>query len=452
MLDSRIRRPLAVIILTSLWFVSIPEVSAAGYEIIAIENVFSDSPQAMPVHPLAIIITSSRQRFDFLPRNTRNALKQYFVYQTKVRVNGTIFYRLALGNFNTTSDAQATLKKLKPSFSNAWTYQRTGAEQKLLEAYLQKISSNQRSEPEKTVPESADNLLPKARQAFLDEDYARVIAISDRVVSTGDLEQARAALELAGTARERQGKFAQAETLYETLLDTSPPPEISARVLSRLEGIRTMSIEPKERLANPDQKPDQGNWIWRGGLQQYYLNDVIDRSGEDSEEVNQALVTDVNLQAQRRTDADSWSIQIDAGVENDFIDDQTDTRISRANLSYARDNFRIIGGRQYNTVTGVYGKFDGFTFSDLSRSEYQTSYFFGNRIQSSYDNLETDNPLVGANLDFSPYDWLDVNLYLINQEVSGLTDRQAIGSEFQLHILGLQECLVLPRQRVFRFG
>jgi hypothetical protein len=256
--------------------------------------------------------------------------------------------------------------------------------------------------------------------------------ITNRIVSTGNLEQARAALELAGTARERQGKFAQAETLYETLLETSPPPEISARVLSRLEGIRTMSIEPKERLANPDQKPDQGNWIWRGGLQQYYRNDVIDRSGEDSEEVNQALITDVNLQTQRRTDADTWSIQIDAGVENDFIDDQTDTRISRANLSYARDNFRIIGGRQYNTVTGVYGKFDGFTFSDLSRSEYQTSYFFGNRVQSSYDNLETDNPLVGANLDFSPYDWLDVNLYLITQEVSGLTDRQAIGTEFQL--------------------
>jgi hypothetical protein len=108
MLDSRIRRPFAVIILTSLWFVSIPEVSAAGYEIIAIENVFSDSPQAMPMYPLAIIITSSRQRFDILPRNTRNTLKQYFVYQTKVRVNGTIFYRLALGNFNT----PAMLKRL----------------------------------------------------------------------------------------------------------------------------------------------------------------------------------------------------------------------------------------------------------------------------------------------------------------------------------------------------
>ena len=432
MLDSRVRRSLAVIILTSLWFVSIPEVSAAGYEIIAIENVFSDSPQAMPVHPLAIIITSSRQRFDILPRNTRNTLKQYFVYQTKVRVNGTIFYRLALGNFNTTSDAQATLKKLKPSFSNAWIYQRTNTEQQKLAVFLEKLGSAQKVDTKKIIPESADNLLAKARQAFLDEDYARVIAIADRIVSTGDLEQARAALELAGTASERQGKFTQAETLYETLLDTSPPPEISARVLNRLEGIRTMTIKPKERLANPDRKPDQGDWIWRGALLQYYRNDVIDRSGEDSEEVNQALVTDINLQVQRRTDVDTWSIQIDGGVENDFIDDKTDTRISRANLSYARDNFRIIGGRQYNTVTGVYGKFDGFTFSDLSRSEYQTSYFLGNRVQSSYDNLETDNPLVGANLDFSPYDWLDVNLYLINQEVSGLTDRQAIGTEFQL--------------------
>jgi hypothetical protein len=425
-------KSLLSLIFASLWFISIADVSAASYEIVAIESVFNNLPQALPVQSHAIIITSSKQRFNSLPQNTRNTLKQYFVYQTKVIVKGTLFYRVALGNFKTANAAQASLKKLKPSFSNAWIYQRTNTEQQKLAVFLEKLGSAQKVVPKIIIPESVDNLLAKARQAFLDEDYARVITITDRIISNADLGQARAALELAGTARERQGKFAQAEALYETLLDTNPPPEISARVLSRLEGIRTMSIKPKELLANPQQKHDQGNWIFRGALQQYFRKDVIDQSEGGSEEINEALVTDVNLQVQRRTDVDTWSIQIDGGLQNDFIDDQTDTRISRANLSYARDNFRIIGGRQYRTVTGVYGRFDGFTFSDLSRSAYQISYFLGNQVQSSYDNLESDNPLVGANLDFSPYHWLDVNLYLINQEVSGLTDRQAIGTEFQL--------------------
>ncbi len=432
MINLRVKKHLVFIILASSWLVFSSDIAAANYEFIALENVFNKPPQPITVQPGAIVIISSRQRFDSLPQNTRNTLKKYFVYQTRVKLDGTIFYRLALGNFKTANDAQATLKKLKPSFSDAWIYQRTNTETQKLATYLNTIGSDNKAQPIKTIPESADTLLEKARQAFLDEDYVRVIAIADRIVSTANLDQSRAALELAGAARERQGKFAQAETLYETLLDTSPPPEISSRVLNRLEGIRTMTVKPKDRLASPDKISDQDSWIFRGALQQYYLDDVIDRPGESSEEVNQALVTDVNLQIQRRADVETWAIQIDAGVENDFIDDQTDTRISRANLSYATDNFRIIGGRQYRTVTGVYGRFDGFTFSDLSRSEYQTSYFIGTWAQSSYDNLETDNPLAGANIDFSPYDWLDVNLYLVNQEVSGLTDRQAIGTEFQL--------------------
>ncbi|MDH3633680.1 MAG: hypothetical protein OES20_03155 [Gammaproteobacteria bacterium] len=426
------KKAFVAIILAIPWFACVSDVSAASYEIIAIENLFLSPPQPMQVQPHAIIIASSRQPFDGLPQNTRNTLQNYFVYQAKVKVNGEFFHRLVLGNFRTADIARAALKKLKPYFSSARIYLRTKTEQQKLTAFLKQVGSEQKTESEQNSPETNDVLLSKARQAFLDENYARVIAITDAIVSSGDLEQARAALELAGTTRERQRKFAEAVVLYETLLDTSPPPEISARVQNRLEGIRTMGDNPKQRLANPDKNPDQGNWIFRGAVQQYYRDDVIDRPGESSEEVNQALVTDVNLQIQRRTDADTWSIQIDSSLVNDFIEDENDSRISQANLSYTRDSFSIIGGRQYRTVTGVYGRFDGFTFRDLSRTAYQPSYFAGNLVRSPYDGLESDNPLLGANLDISPYDWVDINLYLVNQEVSDLTDRQAIGSEFQL--------------------
>lgn len=409
-----------------------PGATAAGYEILRIENIFSDPLKTPEIHSRAIIVTSSRQRFTKLPQNTRVALKDEFVYQTRVRINGNVYYRLVAGNYKNPSEAQTSLKRLKPVFANAWIYQRTSAERQKLAESLKTLSSNQAAAPESVAPLSPDEFLARARQAFLDEDYARAISFSDRAVLAGNVEQVRAALELAGTARERQGRFSQALVLYESLLDTDPPPEVAARITGRMEGIRTMNIEPKARLQAPDEKPIDKNWVYRGAVQQYYRDDILKRPDEDSEEVVQVLVTDVNMQVQRRRDEDALTIQIDAGLVADLLEDQMDTRVSRANISYTNDDFRIIGGRQHRSVKGVYGRFDGFTYSDLSRSGYQISYFLGTLAESSFDSLQTERPLVGVNLDFSPRDWLDVNLYLVHQEISGLTDRQAIGSEFQL--------------------
>lgn len=405
---------------------------AADYEILSVETVFSNPLKILEIHSRAIVVTSSTQRFDKLPRNTRDALKDYFVYQARVKVGETEYYRLVLGNFKNASEAQPILMRLKPVFSEAWIFQRSNAERQQLAAFVKNLNSKRKANPEIIVPETTDDLLAKAKQAFLDENYARVISISDKVVLAGNIEQVRAALELAGITRERQGDFSRAMVLYETLLDTSPPPEVAARVTSRLEGISTMNNQPKARLQAPDKKPDDKDWVYRGAVQQYYRDDIIELPGEDSEKTIEVLVTDVNMQVQRRREEDSLAIQIDAGLIADLLEDQTDTRISRANVNYTRDNFRIIAGRQHRSVKGVYGRFDGFTYSDLSRSGYQTSYFLGTLAESSYDSLETERPLIGANLDFSPWKWLDVNLYLVHQEISGLTDRQAIGSEFQL--------------------
>ena len=430
--ESRLRKALTGIIWASLLLAGIADVSAANYEFISIVNVFSNPSQAIPLQPRAIVIASGRKRFSSLPRNGRNALRRQFVYQTKVKIGGKIYFRLALGNFKSSSDAEAALKKLKSIFPDAWIYQRSKLERQKLRASLQKPERKNKIKPIAKPADSADELLARGRQAFLDENYASVITITDRIVSMGNLEEVRAALELSGAARERQGKFSQAERVYETLLDTSPPPEISARVLSRLQGIRTMGIKPKARLPDQLEKFSEAKWGFRGALQQYYREDVIDRPEDDSEEVNESVVSDVDLRIWRKTSTDTWSIQLDARLLKDLAEDQTDSRVSRANLSYARDQFRITGGRQHRSVKGVYGRFDGLTYIDLAGSGYQVSYFLGNQVRATSGRQDSDNPLIGANIDFRPYSWLDINLYLIGQEISGLVERQALGSEFQI--------------------
>jgi len=437
-----------------------PEVSAASYEFVGLEAVFIKPLEATRVQPLAIILASSPQRFSELSPTQQNTLQGQFVYQTRVKVKGKAYYRLALGNFQSTENARATLAKLKPVFVDAWIYQRSNPERQQLRTLLKVSGGNQEAEagenkPVKTIKtraDTAEDLLLAARQAFLDENYARVIALTEKISAeywsageTENLPQIRESLELAGTTRERQAELAgsigerrarlnQAVVLYETALDTDPPEEVSTRVSNRLQGIRTMSVEPRARLAEADEKPDAGGWDYRGSLLQYYRDDIIDGLNDDDdgpESVNRLFVTNVGLQMARRTEADVWAIGLDASLINDLQEDETDSSVSNANISYSTEDLRLVGGRQTRTLTGLNQRFDGLSYKDTSRSAFQMTYALGYLVQSYYDDVDTDHSFYGANISFSPFDSLDVDLYFVEQEISGLTDRQSVGSEIE---------------------
>jgi hypothetical protein len=458
MLESRLVKSIAGTICIGLWFVFMPEVSAASYEFVDLETVFSKPLQATRVESLAIILESSPRRFSGLSETQQNALQGEFVYQTSVRVKGKDFFRLATGNFDSTAKAKAALEKLKPVFVDAWIYQRSNPERQQIRKFLEESGISQEDETDKPPaktnemqPDTAENLLLAARQAFLDEDYARVIALTEKITteywsagSTENLPQVREALELAGTTRERQAELAgsvgerrarlnQAVALYETALDSDPPEEVSTRISNRLQGIRTMSVEPKARLPEEEIKTAAG-WDYRGSLLQYYRDDIVDGLNEESngpESVNRLFVTNVGLQAARRTEADVWTIGFNGNLINDLQDNETDSSVSNASISYATDDLRLVGGRQSRTLTGVNQRFDGISYSDTSRSSFQMAYALGYLVQSYYDNVETDHPFYGVNFSFSPYDPVDVTLYFVEQEISGLTDRQSVGSEIE---------------------
>ena len=460
MIDPRLIKSLAGIICVGLWFVFMPEVSAASYEFVGLESVFSKPSKATRVESLAIILASSPQRFSGLSQSQQEALQGQFVYQTKVKAKGKAYYRLALGNFDSTARARAALEKVKPLFVDAWIYQRSNPERQQIRAFLEdsgvgeetKAGNKQPAETDKIQVDTAEILLLAARQAFLDEDYARVIALTERISAeywsageTENLPQVREALELAGTTRERQAELAgtigerrarlnQAIVSYETALDTDPPAEVSIRISNRLQGIRTMSVEPRARLAETEEKPAEGGWDYRGSLLQYYRDDIIDGLNDDDdgpESVNRLFVTNVGLQMQRRAETGIWAIGLDASLINDLQEEETDSSVSNANISYSTEDLRLVGGRQTRTLTGVNQRFDGISYQDTSRSAFQMTYALGYLVQSYNDDVDTDHPFYGANISFSPYDEVDVDLYFVEQGISGLTDRQSVGSEIE---------------------
>ena len=429
--------------------------AAAGFEAIAVESIFTTAPPARNINPYAIVITSSRRRFNLLPAENIRELQQYFVYQTKVKVQEQIFYRLVVGNYTNANTARIALQRLREFYPDAWIYKRDSAEMKQLARSIQQsapaaggassdlpLAAAAPGAATSTAPapgtaaststasDEATSLLEQARQEFIDGRYDRVIAITDRVTTTGDLDQVRESLELAGITRERQGKFAQAVVLYKALLDTRPPAELETRIQARLDGILTMNQAPKERLQESKNKPET-RWDFRGLVQQFYQNDRLEVPGQESSDINQALISDVDLYLQRQTDSDSLVFQLDAGLVNDYLEDTSETRVSEANIEYARDDFSIIGGRQTRTLTGVYNRFDGIVFKDLSHLDYRMSYAYGYVVESSFDSTQSDRPFVAVNLNFTPTVSLDVDLYLLNQEIYGLTDRQAVGTEIR---------------------
>ena len=424
--------------------------AAASFQFLGVESVFGNPSKVSEVYSFAIVITSGREQIPGIPQKYRGTLRKYFVYQTRVKVDGNTYYRLAAGNFTDSETARIALQQLRQSFANAWIYRRSPPEVKQLTNFINQpspASSNHTTgnEPDTTIvtagttgnaPDATvmaantnEQLLAMARQEFIDTNYARVIAIADKVTATGSLKQAREAIELAGITRERQGKFEQAIVLYEALLDTDPSAENAARIQGRIEGIRSMSLTPKARIVVKEKNPDDDAWDFRGILQQFYLDDLIDRDGDDSESINRVLVTDVDMFIRKKTDTDTLEFRVDAGLVNDFLENSNDSRVSNASVQYSRDSFRLTGGRQTRTLTGVYGRFDGLTFNDLSHPDFQLSYGYGLLVESAFDDPDSNRPFVGTNLEFSPYPGVDVDLYLVHQEIYGLIDRQAVGGE-----------------------
>jgi hypothetical protein len=404
---------------------------AANYEFLGFENFYGDAAGITVIHPFAIVLRSSTQRFGELSRGTRGALRNQFVYQTRVKVRGQPFYRLAAGNFADAAAARSALQKLRPWFKDAWVYRREDPERQALRARLQTATGAGGREAPSNLQRAEEDLALQAKQAFLDQDYARVLAITEQILLRGKSDDVHMALELAAVVHERQGNYPEAARLYESLLETDPPPAVASRIDSRLQGIRTMREQPREPLPG-DQQEAAREWQARGVFQQYYRNDSLDWSERDGDTINELLATDIDLYLRGSTDSNTWSLRLDGGLVRDLADRQNDARVARAGIGYANDDFSIAAGRQDNSATGIFGRFDGITLTDFSRSGYQLTYVAGYQVQSSFDDLETDNPFVGAKLDLHPFDWLDTSLYLVQREISELTDRSAVGGEFQL--------------------
>jgi len=440
---------------------------AASVNFIKIETVIVKPRQPVEISPYSINLESYSGPIKKRVIQYSSNIKSEFIYLTKVAVDNKFYYRLVTGNFKNRKQADLELSRIKKYYPGAWINIRSKQEQQQLGRLLTPVKKQQPVQ-KKVVPKialetkplvkkqqpvpkivvsnivlknkpsadlnPADELLDQAKQEFLDGNYTRVLAIANKVIEIGTTEQAQMAMELSGIARERQNKFAQAVAIYTDFLYLYPDSEMTTKIKNRLDGLKTMALEPKSRIDPDNRRSADSGWNVNGALSQYYRNDVIEsENANDTEIVSSVLVTDIDLIATHKTDTSSLVLHFDGGMFRNIEDEETESRIGHALVSYtnSESGYQVTGGRQRGTARGVYSRFDGFVFKSLSPGGFSYSVYTGFPVQTSYDDVQSDRQFIGTNVHFSPFSRVEMDVYLLHQEVSDLTDRQALGTEFE---------------------
>ena len=453
-------------LLTGVLLLASTGLFAASVSFIKVEAIFVKPLQPVEVFPYAITLASTSRPFQKSAIKHLNRLGNDFLYMTKITVDKKLYYRLMIGNFKDQKQAWRTLSRVKKYYPGAWLNRRDKKEQQQLTRLLTTVKKQksvqikaapkivlkskvplkkQQSASKKVVSKitrkrkssananPAEKLLHQARQEFLDGNYTRVLAITNKVIEIGSIEQTQLAMELSGIARERQNKFTQAIAIYIDFLSLYPDSEMSVKIKNRLDGLKTMHLEPRGRINPDNRRSADSNWKIYGALSQYYRDDVIKLEKDDTEISSSLLVTDINLFATHKTDTSSLVMRFDGGLFRDIEDKETDSRIGHALVSFndRESGYQLTAGRQQGTAKGVYSRFDGLVYKGLSHSSFSYSVYSGFPVQTSYNDAQSDRQFIGTNVHFRPSSRVGMDVYLLHQEVSDLTDRQAIGTEFE---------------------
>ena len=283
----------------------------------------------------------------------------------------------------------------------------------------------------------SSELLERARVAIAKAEYDRAIALYDSIIAINVPKDTRLALEYQALAHQKARHFVLAKAGYQRYLEIYPKGSDSDRVRQRLAVMLTLEqSSPKLKLSKKQTVKSDSPWNTNGGVYQYYrFSNSVDTAGDSDETLN-ALSTDLQLNSRYRNESYDLDVRISASHFNDFMNDGPG---SSARLSYLYfsgtdrgTEQKITMGRQRRSGGGVVGRFDGLSFDNPFADSFSLNFVAGFPVDSSKQtNVETDRHFYGLNLDWQTWgDRLDLNLFVINQEVDGLTDRQAIGGQF----------------------
>ena len=194
--------------------------------------------------------------------------------------------------------------------------------------------------------------------------------------------------------------------------------------------VQTMTAGGSSRRAS--------DWNVRTFASQFYRRDANQLNDQDEVISQSSIYTDISVDARRRGERFDFSARLTGGHRYNLLDqperDDNNVRLSYAYADIADSKTRLRGrfGRQTRNSGGVLGRFDGLNLTYGLTERVQLEAVFGKPVYSTANGVDSDRTFYGLSAGFGPIgDNLDIRAFVLQQDIGGLTDRQAVGGELR---------------------
>jgi tetratricopeptide (TPR) repeat protein len=305
-------------------------------------------------------------------------------------------------------------------------------------------------EPKFTVempPEgaSAKELMTAGKAAMAAGEYENATQMFNRLLNLPPNEFSQDAQELVGNAREKNGDFAKAKIEYDLYVKLYPQTEGALRVNTRLAAIKDGTAKVADNKFSTRKQINKVNETSMfGSLSQYYyggrtLTETKTPGAKTNDRLTDqsALVTSFDITGRwRHNQYDDKVVFRDAQTHN-FPPGDNFRDINRLNAVYWDHEDKSLGymfrlGRQPGNSQGVLGRFDG-AFARYSLNEnFRITGVAGVPDDGSHSTIRTNRQFYGSALEYgTPASSISGNIYAIQQNADGFTERRAFGSEMR---------------------
>lgn len=398
-------------------------------------------------HPYVVNLESTLESDPTPPKALPEELDKYRLYVITFSKDGKVWRRLRLGFFTSESEAQQVRQVVKAVYPDAWIdlasrEERENSENTALvlgdpKFALRKPSAEVVAEPDG----DPEQLMAQGRQALTRGDNIRAIRIFTKILALPKNDHTQDAQEYLAVARERNGQLALAKVEYKLYLKLYPEGEGADRVRQRLADLS----KPEKRVQLVElRKPKQQEvheWLVFGRLSQDYYRGQSRIDMENAVgNINQGTLSEVEQSTLlsyldvtgrfRNTKYDNRAV-FSGSFTQDFLESENDSRVSSAYVDILNRPYHYAArvGRQSGT-RGVLSRFDGALAGYSFLPKWRVNVVAG--LPADDVLPESDRRFYGFSADMGPFasHW-NTSAYVINQEVDGVTDRQAVGAELR---------------------
>lgn len=363
---------------------------------------------------------------------------KYDIYVSQTAKKWETVFNLHLGYFYSPSVADANLKRLKPFYPQAWVSEIKPERRKTAEAWFLDMRIKQvKTRKKKAKPQKIDVLMERGRQAMIDKNYKQAIRIFTRILQLGGGDYKKESKELLGLARERNSQFAHAKAEYQEYLKLYPEGEDAERVKQRLVGIITARSRPKGKLKKTGVKGVEPEWDFFGSIFQFYRHQTNSTDSTSSISTDSSILSDILYTGRKRGTEYNQRFDIAGSHRYDFLDknDRSDGRVQTFYYEISKRDGNHGGkvGRQTHSTDGVFGRFDGVILNKQIGISHKLNFLAGYPVDlGTTDSLNSNRKFYALSYDIAAlYKSADFKFYFIDQTNSGLTDRQAVGTQMQ---------------------